>query len=107
MDIRIIKDYRDLIKQEETILVLGYFDGLHLGHKALLDRARVLADERGISVTLLTFPESPQLTFSRFTPDLLLHLTSQEKRYQLMESYGVDHLILTDFTSEFAANNPL
>ena len=106
MDIRIIKDYRDLIKQEETILVLGYFDGLHLGHKALLDRARVLADERGISVTLLTFPESPQLTFSRFTPDLLLHLTSQEKRYQLMESYGVDHLILTDFTSEFAANSP-
>lgn len=86
--------------------MLGYFDGLHRGHKALLDRARQLADERGLTVTILTFPESPQLTFTRFQPELLLHLTSPADRFQLMESYGVDQLYLIEFTSDFAATSP-
>ncbi|MCK4027582.1 bifunctional riboflavin kinase/FAD synthetase [Streptococcus suis] len=106
MEIKYIKNYKDLMNQVPTVLVLGYFDGLHLGHKALLDRARKVADEQGLTVTVLTFPETPRLAFARFSPDLLLHLTSQEKRFQLMEQYGVDQLVLTDFTSEFAANSP-
>ncbi len=88
------------------MLVLGYFDGLHLGHKALFDRARAIANQRGLTVTVLTFPESPRLAFARFQPDLLSHLTSKERRYQLFEQYGVDQLYLTDFTSEFAATSP-
>ncbi|HEL1586539.1 TPA: bifunctional riboflavin kinase/FAD synthetase [Streptococcus suis] len=106
MEIKYIKNYMDLMNQVPTVLVLGYFDGLHLGHKALLDRARKVADEQGLTVTVLTFPETPRLAFARFSPDLLLHLTSQERRFQLMEQYGVDQLVLTDFTSEFAANSP-
>ncbi|HEL2057379.1 TPA: bifunctional riboflavin kinase/FAD synthetase [Streptococcus suis] len=106
MEIKYIKNYKDLMNQVPTVLVLGYFDGLHLGHKALLDRARKVADEQGLTVTVLTFPETPRLAFARFSPDLLLHLTSQERRFQLMEQYGVDQLVLTDFTSEFAANSP-
>lgn len=106
MNIRTIKDYQEFHQEEPTVLVLGYFDGIHLGHKALLERARTLADEKGLSVTVLTFPESPRLAFARFSPELLLHLTSQEDRYRLLETYGVDQLVLTNFTSEFASNSP-
>ncbi|HFI0667255.1 TPA: bifunctional riboflavin kinase/FAD synthetase [Streptococcus suis] len=106
MNIRTIKDFNELQKEEPTVLVLGYFDGIHLGHKALFERARKAADERGLTVTVLTFPESPRLAFSRFTPELLLHLTSQEQRYLLLEKYGVDQLVMTPFTSEFASNTP-
>lgn len=106
MNIRIIKDFNELQKEEPTVLVLGYFDGIHLGHKALFERARKVADERGLTVTVLTFPESPRLAFSRFTPELLLHLTSQEQRYLLLEKNGVDQLVMTPFTSEFASNTP-
>ncbi|HFI0264914.1 TPA: bifunctional riboflavin kinase/FAD synthetase [Streptococcus suis] len=106
MNIRTIKDYQEFHQEEPTVLVLGYFDGIHLGHKALLERARILADEKGLSVTVLTFPESPRLAFARFSPELLLHLTSQEERYHLLETYGVDQLVLTNFTSEFASNSP-
>ena len=106
MNIRIIKDFNELQKEEPTVLVLGYFDGIHLGHKALFERARKVADERGLTVTVLTFPESPRLAFSRFTPELLLHLTSQEQRYLLLEKNGVDQLVMTLFTSEFASNTP-
>ncbi|MGQ7625625.1 bifunctional riboflavin kinase/FAD synthetase [Streptococcus suis] len=106
MNIRIIKDFNELQKEEPTVLVLGYFDGIHLGHKALFERARKVADERGLTVTVLTYPESPRLAFSRFTPELLLHLTSQEQRYLLLEKNGVDQLVMTPFTSEFAINTP-
>ncbi|HFU4377128.1 TPA: bifunctional riboflavin kinase/FAD synthetase [Streptococcus suis] len=106
MNIRTIKDYQEFHQEEPTVLVLGYFDGIHLGHKALLERARRVADEKGLSVTVLTFPESPRLAFARFSPELLLHLTSQEERYRLLETYGVDQLVLTNFTSEFASNSP-
>lgn len=102
MKIDTIKDYTTLQQSAPTVLVLGYFDGIHLGHRALLERARKIADEKGLSVTVLTFPESPRLAFTRFSPDLLLHLTSQEQRYQLLETYGVDYLYLIDFTSGFA-----
>ncbi|HFU4084357.1 TPA: bifunctional riboflavin kinase/FAD synthetase [Streptococcus suis] len=106
MNIRIIKDFNELQKEEPTVLVLGYFDGIHLGHKALFERARKVADERGLTVTVLTYPESPRLAFSRFTPELLLHLTSQEQRYLLLEKNSVDQLVMTPFTSEFASNTP-
>ena len=106
MNIRTIKDFNELQKEEPTVLVLGYFDGIHLGHKALFERARKVADERGLTVTVLTYPESPRLAFSRFTPELLLHLTSQEQRYLLLEKNGVDQLVMTPFTSEFASSTP-
>lgn len=106
MNIRTIKDFNELQKEEPTVLVLGYFDGIHLGHKALFERARKVADERGLTVTVLTYPESPRLAFSRFTPELLLHLTSQQQRYLLLEKNGVDQLVMTPFTSEFASNTP-
>lgn len=106
MEIVRIDDKKKIGKTQDTVLVLGYFDGLHLGHKALFDRARAIADERGIFVSVLTFPETPKLAFVRYHADLLLQLTSPEKRFTLMESYGVDRLYLADFTSSFAKQSP-
>lgn len=102
MKLRNIKDHTEIRQHDGTVLVLGYFDALHLGHKTLFDQARQIADERGLEVAVLTFHESPKLTFVRFTEDLLLHVTSQEKRLELFEAYGVDRLYMTDFTSAFA-----
>src|SRR5574337_1088740 len=85
-----------------TILVLGYFDGLHRGHQTLFDKARELAAEKKATISVLTFPESPILVFEKFNENLLKQLTSKEKRNQLFEENGVDFLYFTDFTSHFA-----
>lgn len=102
MKIKHITSEKDLVKGQPTVLVLGYFDGLHLGHKALFDAARALADKNGWTVTVLTFPETPKLAFARYHPELLLHLTSPEERHQMMAAYGVDILYLIDFTHAFS-----
>ncbi|HHJ7199426.1 TPA: adenylyltransferase/cytidyltransferase family protein, partial [Streptococcus pyogenes] len=82
MEIEYIKDYRDINQEDDTVLILGYFDGLHRGHKALFDKAREVANKEGLKVVVFTFTESPKLAFSRFSPELLLHITYPKKRYE-------------------------
>lgn len=102
MNIYELNDYKDITTSQDAVLVLGYFDGLHLGHKALFDRAKIIAKEDNLDVTVLTFNASPRLALSRYSPDLLCQLTSPELRYGKFAAYGVDNLYLTDFTSSFA-----
>ena len=103
MNIRTITTTNQIHLENETVLVLGYFDGLHLGHQELFKKARQIADEKGLKVALLTFPESPKLAFVRYQPELLLHLQSPEDRFQKLNELGVDELFLIDFTTDFAS----
>jgi riboflavin kinase/FMN adenylyltransferase len=98
---KVIKFNEKNLDSAPTILVLGYFDGLHRGHQTLFDKARDLAAEKNASISVLTFPESPVLVFKKFNKDLFKHLTSPDKRLALFEEMGVD-FFLTDFTSHFA-----
>ena len=102
MKVTPINDYKDIHQDKETVLVLGYFDALHRGHKVLFDKARQIADEKQLEVAVFTFNESPQLTFQRYTDDLLLHITAPQRRCDLFKAYGTDQLYLTDFNSDFA-----
>ncbi|MGT2810075.1 bifunctional riboflavin kinase/FAD synthetase [Streptococcus intermedius] len=99
-----IKNEQDIQQIEHTVLVLGYFDGLHKGHQVLFAEARKIASDKDLKIAVLTFPESPKLTFVRYQPSLMLHLTSLEDRLQQLENLGVDYLYLIDFTSQFARN---
>jgi riboflavin kinase/FMN adenylyltransferase len=102
MNIQQINDARDIKTTRDSVLVLGYFDGLHRGHKALFDQARKIAERDQLELTVLTFNESPRLALARFTPELLLNLTAPQKRYDKFAEYGVDNLYLIDFTSSFS-----
>ena len=103
MNIRTITTANQIHLENETVLVLGYFDGLHLGHQELFKKARQIAGEKGLKVALLTFPESPKLAFVRYHPELLLHLQSPEDRFQKLNELGVDELFLIDFTTDFSS----
>ena len=48
MKITSINDYKDIHQEKDTVLVLGYFDALHRGHKVLFDKARQIADENSL-----------------------------------------------------------
>ncbi|MGT2934724.1 bifunctional riboflavin kinase/FAD synthetase [Streptococcus castoreus] len=102
MEIRYINSHQDIVEKDDTILVLGYFDGLHRGHKVLFDKAREIAKKENLAVVVLTFNESPELVFSRFSPELLQHITYAEKRYEKFAEYGVERLYLIDFTSSLS-----
>ena len=104
MKIRRINNELEIKQEEDTVLVLGYFDGLHKGHQTLFKEARKIAAEQGLKIAVLTFPESPKLAFVRYQPDLMLHLNHPEERAAHLENLGVDYLYLIDFTSYFSKN---
>ena len=104
MKIRRINNELEIKQEEDTVLVLGYFDGLHKGHQTLFKEARKIAEKQGLKIAVLTFPESPKLAFVRYQPELMLHLNHPEERAAHLENLGVDYLYLIDFTSHFSKN---
>ena len=104
MKIRRINNELEIKQEEDTVLVLGYFDGLHKGHQTLFKEARKIAEEQELKIAVLTFPESPKLAFVRYQPELMLHLNHPEERAAHLENLGVDYLYLIDFTSHFSKN---
>ena len=78
-----------------TVATIGTFDGVHLGHQALLDRARTEARKRGAKSVALVFKEQPR-AFIKPT-NQVTYLSDIESRRSIIESKGIDHVIELEF----------
>ena len=88
-----------------SLVCIGIFDGVHLGHQALIGAAKNLADESGLGLTICTFDPHPNAVVR---PDQVPKLISDiSQRKQLLFQNGVDHVEVVDFTPEFASLSPL
>ena len=65
--------------QKETIYALGFFDGVHIGHQALLNACRSLADGLGCKAGVVTFTSHPDTLTAGFTPPLINTLADRKK----------------------------
>ena len=83
--------------KEKTIFALGFFDGVHLGHQALLSACKALAAEYGCRAGVLTFAGHPDTLVLGNTPALLN--TPQDRR-QLLTEYGMDTVVELPFDRE-------
>ena len=71
------------------IFALGFFDGVHLGHQALLKACLELAAKLGVETAAITFENHPQSLFVHATPPLL---TTLKDRCGLLMGYGIEHV---------------
>src|SRR5688500_7323797 len=76
-------------------VAIGVFDGLHVGHRAILERVRGAADGIGGSSLVLTFEPTPKEFFSPETAPP--RLTRFRERYELLETLGLDELFCAKF----------
>lgn len=84
-----------------TVLTIGNFDGVHLGHQAMLRQLRAKADALGIPAAVLTFEPHPR---EMFAPELApARLTSLREKLALLEACGVDQVYLFRFNRKHAA----
>lgn len=72
---------------DKKIYTLGFFDGVHLGHQALLKECRRLALEKGYTPAAITFDRHPQALFVSQPPKLI---GSEEDRILLLHRYGME-----------------
>ena len=88
--------YEGLVSVENSCVGLGFFDGVHLGHKALLKDLVNLARSSGLTSVILTFKESPAKMFC----DSLKYISSTQERENMFRSLGVDVVVELDFNED-------
>ncbi len=81
--------------KHDRVIALGFFDGVHLGHAALLRLTRRRADELGIPAAVLTFDTHPD-TLVYHQPVPLIN-TLEDRKYLMEEKFSMDEVILAHF----------
>ena len=79
---------------------MGTFDGVHLGHQKILKKLGKIAKEIGGETVLLTFEPHPRKVL--FKNKILKLINTLEEKIKLLDSYGLDHLVVYPFTKEFS-----
>ncbi|SCY77036.1 bifunctional riboflavin kinase/FAD synthetase [Rhizobium sp. NFACC06-2] len=82
------------------VIAIGNFDGVHRGHRAVLDRALELADARGVPALVLTFEPHPRSVFRPDTP--VFRLTPAPLKARILEAIGFRSVIEYPFDREFS-----
>ena len=78
----------------KTIFALGFFDGVHVGHAALLKECRRLADAQSCKAAAVTFSSHPDTLVLGKTPSLI---NTIEDRIRLLKAHGMDDVIVLPF----------
>ncbi len=85
-------------------LAIGNFDGVHLGHRALIDRTIAFAREQSLTAAVLTFDPHPTVVVAPTrVPAMLISL---EERLQLLHRAGIEHVEVLSFDRDTAALSP-
>lgn len=89
------------VKSRPAVVTIGSFDGVHLGHKVLLNRALDLARQSGGDCCVITFANHPSEVFRPHAPTCKLCTVAEKLKH--IEAIGCDILFLLKFTAEFAS----
>lgn len=101
---RIFRGFDNLPQFRCGVATIGSFDGVHCGHRTLLDRVRSIAEEKGGESIVFTFDPHPRITLGK--AEGLRLLSSTEEKLYLLEAEGVDNVIIIPFTKEFSRLSP-
>lgn len=83
-----------------SVVTIGTFDGVHIGHKAILNRLITIAKSEQLDSVILTFFPHPRMVLQKETKIKLINTIDERK--ELIGKTGVDHLIIHPFTKEFS-----
>ena len=97
---REITDITTFTTQQPTVLTIGTFDGVHLGHQKIIERVVATARQEGLLATIFTFFPHPRMVVQHDKSLKLIH-TLEEKK-QLLQRLGVDLLVVQPFNEAFA-----
>ena len=88
------------LADEPSVATVGFFDGVHLGHRAVFDTTVARARERGVRSVAVTFDRHPREVLTPGKEPRLL--TTVQRKASLIEDSGIDVLLVLEFTPEFS-----
>ncbi len=100
---KIFYDFDHLGEIRNAVVTTGSFDGVHIGHKVILQRLKKLAAEIEGETVLITFhPHPRKVLYPETAGKGLLLINSQREKINLLQKAGLDNLIIVTFTLEFS-----
>ena len=104
---QIFWDINQLAFKKPSVLTLGTFDGIHIGHKRIVEHLVQLASEKDARSTLITFEPHPQLVLGKKKHGTELRLlTSIEEKISALSETRLHRLIIANFTRDFSVIEP-
>ena len=97
---REITDITTFTSEKPTVITIGTFDGVHLGHQKIIKRVVETAHKNGLLATVFTFFPHPRMIVQHDQQLKLIHTLAEKK--QFLQSLGVDLLIVQPFDEAFA-----
>ena len=94
-----------LIPAGPIVLAMGFFDGVHRGHQAVIKRAREIAREKGLPLVVLTYDHAPGIVYRQYKGGFK-YLSTVDRKLELLNDLDVDRVYLISFTSSFASLSP-
>lgn len=87
-------------QKNETVVTIGTFDGVHIGHQKIINRLIVIGKDKNLKSVVLTFFPHPRMVLQKKSDIKLLNTI--EERKDILESLGLDEMFVKTFTKEFA-----
>jgi len=101
---KIIKDLKDIERDEKTVITLGTFDGLHLGHQQIVETLIKKSKQVNAKNFLITFDPHPRKVVPGRNDVKLL--STLEEKISIFEKLGLENLFIVNFTDEFSKQTP-
>ncbi|NMC38209.1 MAG: riboflavin biosynthesis protein RibF [Bacteroidales bacterium] len=100
---KIFRSFEEARGIPNPVVTTGSFDGVHIGHKTIINRLRMLAEKYGGESVLITFYPHPRKVLYPDTAGKHLRLiNSQQEKLELLKKAGLQNLIIIEFTKDFA-----
>jgi len=90
----------DFTSNTQSVITIGTFDGVHVGHRAIVHRLVTAAKQQGLVSVVLTFFPHPRMVLQKNSDIKLINTLSEKK--QLLEDIGLDYFVVEPFTYEFS-----
>ena len=96
----LIIDKHNKIAHPQLVATIGFFDGVHTGHRYLIEQVKAQASKRGLPSAVITFPVHPRKVLQKdYQPALLCGYTEKTER---LATTGIDYCVCLDFTREIS-----
>ncbi len=96
----IFDENSNIEKSKNTVVTIGTFDGIHRGHRKILDELLRISKEENSRNFVITFEPHPRTVVAQKF-DIRL-LTTLEEKKEIFENYGIENLMVINFTKEFS-----
>lgn len=99
-----MKVFRNIIEARNipnAVVTIGTFDGVHLGHQAIFNKMKALAQSVGGQTVVVTFSPHPRQVLNIDSSNLRF-ITTPEDKLRKFEEFGIDNVLIINFTKEFS-----